>query len=354
MATKSYKCPSCGAGIHFKPTLDKFKCDYCLSEYTVEEFKEASEELIAEEKQEETVSESTEEIIPENLQQYTCKSCGAEVVTDETTSSTFCFYCHNPVILTKKLQGDFKPKKMIPFTVDKEKAKESFLKWAGDKKLVPEDFTSSSQLEKITGVYLPYWWVDAKAEINFVGEGRKVRVYRVGDIEHTETKKYKIVRKGKMDINNIPEFAFTKIKKALINGILPYRDSEAIDFSMPYLSGFFAEQYDIPKEKVQPKIDGEINKYFSNMVNGTVSEFNHVSSRKNAFKSRGNDWNYTLLPAWILTYNYNGKIYVYAVNGQTGKAYGELPLSTSRTTKASGIIFGIVFVLLILGGMFIW
>lgn len=347
MPMESYKCPSCGAGIHFKPDLDRFKCDYCLSEYTVAEFEEATEELENQEVEKDTIP-------VEELQEYRCNSCGAEVVTDETTSSTFCFYCHNPVILTKKLQGDFQPKKMIPFAVNKEKAKESFLNWAGKKKFVPKDFTSSSQLEKITGVYLPYWWVDAKAKVDYVGEGRKVRVSRSGDTEYTETKKYKIVRRGEMDINHVSEFAFTKIKKELINGVLPYKETEAVDFSMPYLSGFFAEQYDIPKEKVQSAIDGQIDRYFGYMIDEAVRGYDRVSSTKNSFKVNVKEWHYTLLPAWILTYNYKGEVYVFAVNGQTGKAYGELPFSTERATKTSGWIFGIAFVLLILGGMVIW
>lgn len=353
MAVKSYKCPSCGAGIHFKPELRKFKCDYCLSEYTVEEFSKASDEFKEEDILEEELGEESQGEDGE-LHQYICGSCGAEVVTDDTTSSTFCYYCHNPVILTKKLQGEFRPKKMIPFLIDKKKAKESFLKWAGNKKLVPSDFTSSSQLEKITGVYLPYWWVDAKAEMNYVGEGRRVRVWRAGDIEYTETKKYQIVRQGELDLNNVSEFAFTKIDKALINGILPYRESDAVDFSMPYLSGFFAEQYDIPKDKVQPMVDGQINKYYNYLVSEAVSGYDHVSSTANAIKVSTKEWNYTLLPAWVLTYKYKGKTYVYAVNGQTGKSYGELPLSTSKVSGTFGVIFAATFILLLIGGLIIW
>ncbi len=37
---------------------------------------------------------------------YICPSCGAEVVTDATTAATFCYYCHNPVVLSEKLTGN--------------------------------------------------------------------------------------------------------------------------------------------------------------------------------------------------------------------------------------------------------
>ena len=34
MATITYKCPNCGGGMIFDPGSQKFKCEFCLSEYT--------------------------------------------------------------------------------------------------------------------------------------------------------------------------------------------------------------------------------------------------------------------------------------------------------------------------------
>ena len=348
MSTKSYKCPSCGAGIHFKPEIQKFHCDYCLSEYTKEEFEEASKEIEKKVIPEEILDEANK------LASYECNSCGAKVVTDDTTTATFCYYCHNPVIISSRLIGDFKPNKMVPFTVDKEAAKEKFLDWAANKKFVPKDFTSSSQLEKITGIYLPYWWADCQADIDYIGEARKIRIWRAGGMEYTETKKYEIVRKGAIDINNLGELAFTKIDQTLLGGIGPYNENEAIDFSMPYLSGFFAEQYDLDKEEIQPKIEEQVIRYSGYLRNESVSGFNNVRDLRDDTKIECKKWNYTLLPTWILTYLYEGKTYVYAVNGQTGKSFGELPLSKRRLFNASAIIFLLVTTILLLGGLFIW
>lgn len=345
MATTSYKCPSCGAGIHYKPTLKKFKCDFCLSEYI-------EADLINENKKQD--ENHIHDSIDEGLNIYNCKSCGAEVVTDETTTSTFCYYCHNPVIISDRLKGEFLPNRMIPFKIDKERAKEVFLNWVGKKKFVPADFTSSSQLEKMTGIYLPYWLVDYEADVDYLGEGRNIRVWRVGDREYTETKQFEVVRKGKIDINNVSELAFTKINKDLLNGIGPYNVDEVIEFSKPYLSGFFAEQYDIDKEEIEPSIEEQVSRYNNNLVNESIQGYNSVKSIKNNVNLDAKAWNYTLLPAWILTYIYKGKTYIFAVNGQNGRAYGELPLSNKKISGAFGAIFGVVFITLLMGGMFIW
>lgn len=337
MAITSYKCPGCGAGIEFKPAIQKFKCDYCLSEFTEEEIRKQSEENEA-----------------RKFNSYACKSCGAKVVTDETTTATFCYYCHNPVIISDRLEGDFLPNKIIPFSIDKKKATDSFMKWAGKKHFVPNDFKSKSQLEKITGIYLPYWWVDCKADVDYVAEGRNIRKWRVGQTEYTETKQYEIIRRGQIDINNVSELAFTKIDRNLLNGIGPYNEREAIPFSMPYLSGFFAEQYDITIEETKPFINEQVNRYLRYLVSELVSGYNSVRNIRNNTNIDLSKWNYCLLPAWILTYKYNNKTYVYAVNGQTGKSFGELPLSSSKLNKTFGLIFGFTSLILLLGGMFIW
>ena len=42
-------------------------------------------------------------------------------------------------------------------------------------------------------------------------------------------------------------------------------------------------------------------------------------------------WEYSLLPIWMLNYrDRRGKVYTYAMNGYTGKVYGELPVSLPK------------------------
>lgn len=364
MAVQSYKCPSCGAGIAFKPDLQKFRCDYCLNEYTEAEINELTK-TIQDKTEKGTDKENLEnegnkiaardDLLPVNhLASYVCNSCGAQVVTDDTTTATFCYFCHNPVIISDRLSGSFKPRKMIPFTIDKEKAQESFLKWVGNNKYVPKEFYSNSQLEKVTGIYLPYWWADCNIAVDYEGQGDSVKTWESGDQEYTETKKYQIVRKGSININNVEELAFTKIDQSLLDGIAPYDETKAVEFSMPYLSGFFAEQYDIPKDEITPKIEEQVNRYARTLIKETLTEFTSVADKNSNTEILSKTMNYTLLPAWILTYQYQGKTYVFAVNGQTGKSFGELPISTNKVFGASAAIFAVASLALLLGGILIW
>jgi hypothetical protein len=123
---------------------------------------------------------------------------------------------------------------------------------------------------------------------------------------------------------------------------------------MSYLSGFFAEKYDIPKDEVQPSIEDRAAEYASALVNETIGSYNRRSIDRSDVNISIKGWNYTLLPVWILTYIYNGKTYIYAVNGQTGKSYGELPVDRKKLGMTSGIIAAALFAFAIVGGLLIW
>ena len=351
MSTSSYKCPNCGGGLKFNPEVQKSKCEYCLSEFTESELGEISRDI---EDKASARSGTEDESGHSHLKGYVCNSCGAEVVTEETTSATFCYYCHNPVLLTDRLTGEFKPTKIIPFTYDKDKAVDSFLSWAKSKRFVPREFYSASQLEKITGIYIPYWMADVKADIDYSGTGTNIRIWRAGDIEYTEHSEYKIQRKGAIDVDNMHEVAMRKIDKGLLSSISPYDESKAVDFSMSYLSGFFAEKYDIPKADVQPSIEERAREYASVMTKETIGSYSRVSMDRSDMNISIKGWDYTLLPAWILTYKYNGKTYVYAVNGQSGKSFGELPVDVKKLGLTSGVAAAAMFIFALLGGLLIW
>ena len=62
-------------------------------------------------------------------------------------------------------------------------------------------------------------------------------------------------------------------------------------------------------------------------------------------------WSYTLLPVWIVTYKYKEKIFPFAINGQTGKTYGELPVSKGRLAILFAIVFVLIMGLGLLGGL---
>jgi hypothetical protein len=59
-----------------------------------------------------------------------------------------------------------------------------------------------------------------------------------------------------------------------------------------------------------------------------------------------------LLPVWIMAYRYQNQVYRFLVNGQTGRATGQAPVSWKKVFAAIAVVVLLAFVLfLILLGM---
>lgn len=353
MPVVTYRCPNCGGELTFDPTLQKFCCEYCDTDFAEEEIHALYPEETEPETEEEE-NDSADGEFQSHTKTYECPSCGACLVTDDTTAASVCCYCHTPVILSERLSGGLRPTKIIPFVLGKEQAGKSFLDWCRGKWFVPSDFKAAPRLDQLSGVYLPFWLADCAATAAVEGQGRKVRMWTAGKIRYTETKVYRIRRAGKLHFPGIPAVGLKKTDENLMNGIMPYDDSKMEDFSMPFLSGFVTERYDRSKEDVTPEIRRQVSGYAEAMLRGTVKGYTstNLGSAHVHFDRMG--FHYVLFPAWFLTYRYREKLYYFAVNGQNGRSAGELPISMKKLFLAGGILTACVFLFLFLGGTFLW
>ena len=247
------------------------------------------------------------------------------------------------------------PNKVIPFAIDRKEAEKRFMEYVGRKKFVPKAFFNKKQIDKLSGVYFPFWIYDTRMNGNLSAEATRVRVWRSGDEEYTETKFYEVERGGDVSLSNLELNALQKASKELVEGVLPYQFDKMKDFSMGYLSGFQAEKRDIEKEGVAEEARRETKDYATRLLRESVSGYDGVKVHNCGFSNGSENWNYVLLPIWTITYRANnGKMYYYSMNGQTGKVCGELPVDYKKLTLVSGIISAAVLVLGLLGGLLIW
>lgn len=335
-----HKCPSCGAPLLYVTKLAKWKCDYCDTEYTLEQLKKLG--VIKEEKEnkkEENVSYDT----------YLCKDCGAEIIADENTASTFCLYCGNTAILKNKLSGEFKPDLLIPFKVVKEDAINAFKALKKGRPLLPRDFVSEQNIEKITGLYVPFWLYDITYAGNVSAKGTKVTSWRVGDTHYTKTDTYKVERDLSVGYKRVPVDGSEKFANDIMNTIEPFDYKELVEYNHAYLSGFLAEKYDVPKEKAYD--DAKRRSY-----NSTISEarssmkgYSTINITGNTLKDTLDDTKYALLPVFMVNVKYKDKYYLFAMNGQTGEFVGNMPISAGRVLAYAAAIFvGVALIVIII------
>ena len=184
--------------------------------------------------------------------------------------------------------------------------------------------------------------------------GRKIRIWRTGDIEYTETSTYHVERDGTMEISGLAENALKKADRELLESVQPYRLEERKPFSYGYLSGFQAEKRDVEQKEVEEELKGERNAMVKNVLQNEASEYGSLEQERVSVHSVSEQWKYVLLPVWLLTYpGGDGKIYYFAMNGQTGKINGEFPMEKGKAVFAAVAVGLLVFVLMMVGGYFL-
>lgn len=325
MNTVQYKCPNCGAELTFDPEHQNFSCEYCDSTYTEAEMQQLYQNMEQQADQQadasaETLESETDDKAFENeTRLYTCQNCGAQIIAEAETSATFCYYCHTPVVLAGRLTGEYKPAYVLPFAVTREAAVEKFHSWCKKRWFLPRSFTSEKQLEKMSGVYVPFWLTNCDAKTQVDALGKKERSWRDGDYQVTETKEFAVKRLAKIPYRGVPADGSQKIEDALMNAIEPFSYDKMKAFSMKYLSGFMAQKYDVPYDQILPRIHKRIDEHAVKTVEKSISGYSsHVVTSHNV-QMENIQHDYALLPVWFMHYQYHGKNYDFAMNGQTAR-----------------------------------
>lgn len=383
MAT-SYKCPNCSANLVFDADQQLMTCTFCgtklspddvlspdvylNSEAMKEEAEKDAQIDAAHAKQssepltegKETTEAPTEQFFSdEDTVQFVCGSCGAAVLTDKNTSATFCAFCGSPAIIPERLTATRKPDLVIPFKYGRENAIDSFFKWCKAGRFTPVDFVKNENIEKITGLYVPFWLYNIVVDMDYEATGKKVSSSTSGNKTTTTSKYYQVRRKRKVCWKMIPYDGAEDIDDKQMELIEPYDYKAIKDFDMKYLAGFFADRYDVPSDAFTMKVKARVATYVEQIFKKSVSSYTTVSATKNRSQYYQPDVTYALLPVWILNYNYLGKRYTFVMNGQTGKVAGEPPISRLKLLllglailPAAAIVFKLLVGGLILGGFF--
>ncbi|MBR5124741.1 MAG: zinc ribbon domain-containing protein, partial [Clostridia bacterium] len=276
----------------------------------------------------------------EQMNLFTCPNCGAEVVADDNTVADYCYYCHNPVVHAGRLSGQLRPHKVVPFRITQKEAEELFLKWCKKKWFLPGAFKSRAHAQQIRGIYFPFWVTDADTQGSADFRATRVHTWRMGDYKYTNTKVYKLERAGEIHFEDIVTCALSDADKKMLEGMLPYPSEELSDFSMPYLSGFFAKKRDIERDALSEEVRGRMNDYTAALLRSSVRDsYTTITPETVNVDIKESHWEYALLPIWVLTYTHkDGKVYTFAINGSTGKIYGELPVSQLKLALLTAAI----------------
>ncbi len=333
---QEYKCPCCGGAIEFDSSLQKMKCPYCDTEFDMETL--ASYDAGLKDEQDSMEWETSaggewQEGEADGLRSYICRSCGGEIVGDANTAATSCPFCGNPVVMMGQFSGALKPDFVIPFKLDKKAAKAGLQKHLTGKRLLPKIFKDQNHIDEIKGVYVPFWLFDTDADARVRYRTTKLRCWSDSEYNYTETSHFLVHRGGSVGFEHVPVDGSSKMPDDLMESIEPYDFSDAVDFQTAYLAGYFADKYDVGADESIERANERVKKSAEEAFTSTVEGYDTVTAESSSIKLHGGKAKYALYPVWILNTTWKGQKYTFAMNGQTGKFVGDLPVDKSAARK---------------------
>ena len=379
---KEQKCPNCGGTVRFVPEKGKIVCEFCDTEFDIQpQGTNASASSGTSSTSSASNASNSEYVgaggnfisgfdfrqfydgVPKDdencLPIYYCKSCGAEVIAASEEASLTCPYCTNKIVLSDKVSGAMRPNGIIPFKIAKADLKKHLDDFYKDKKLLPKNFFSESKMETVTGIYVPFWLFSGGIGGRFDYKCTKVKSYVSGDYRVTETDYYDVTRDGGVTFSDIPLDASEKINDDLMDSILPYDFSEVKDFNYQYLAGFAADRFDVPGKSLQTRAQKRMEDTTKNLAESKVkSQYTSTKLLGCNLSATNVNVRYILLPVYTFSIKVGERTYGFAVNGQTGKVVGELPIdkkvSALYTLKKASIPAAVVALYYILSYFIGW
>lgn len=326
-----YKCPNCNGALEYDPASDKMHCAHCGNDYFVWELDEnvveyhqemPTQSEIEEEKKLDFTKEHTIYDEPEFIEckVYSCSTCGAELSVSDKEVSTYCAYCGQPTIVYNRVDKTQKPKYIIPFRITKEEAEIAIREKLKKGFFIPKE-VKKFEAERITGVYLPYFLYD-------------VTFYQRRIVLHDKTSdlfEYTDYVEGDCNFVQVCQDASDALNDELACGLEPYDLSGLKEFDAGFLSGFYADRFDLSGLQLTNRVIRKCQQMFddelSNRFNGrTVAECIAKVPPKYAITKT----DYALLPVWFMTFRYKDMPYTMMVNGQTGKVVGTVPFLKAK------------------------
>ena len=252
---------------------------------------------------------------------YTCTSCGAELALTGTEISSFCSYCGQPTIVFDRMEKTAMPDSIIPFVITKEEALKKIQNRLKKGLLIP-DKVKKFEVERLRGIYIPYWLFDADYDDSMVIKSH----VKTGNTA-VATRYYRI--NSHCNLFYYPVDASKNLNDKLSRKLEPYDYSGLRPFNIAYMSGFYSDRFDMPADTMMMTAMYRAQSQMCELASSDIpGEDQEIVESAPAFHVKKKY--YIMLPAWFMTFRYEGMPYTLMVNGQSGKVVGAVPFSKKK------------------------
>lgn len=329
-----YQCPNCGGNLLFDISSQQLKCEYCLTQvdpYSIQKEHDAEENTLY------------DAVI------YTCPQCGGEIIGPENSAAEFCSYCGASTILTGRLVKEKRPGYIIPFQITKEDCVKSYKSIVRRAIFAPKELKDPKFINRFRGIYMPYWayYIAQDGSLNLSGSTS----HRSGD--YIVTDHYKLNGILHSYYKGLSYDASSTFNDNISEAIAPFDPREMKAFTPSILSGFYADTADVDSAVYMPDAYDFANDNTLKQISRTPQYFGvdiKTPTTNNSLNSQLHtlckEVDSAMYPVWFLSYRRGNRVAYATVNGQTGKAVADLPVSVGKYLLVSLILALPIFLLL--------
>lgn len=329
----NFTCKNCGAPLRFSPINNTLTCEFCSTKESIKDstqtiheynFKEALQFLETHHRQE----------INKEVQ---CNKCGATFTMTPYSVSSNCPYCNAPTIT--EFVKEITPKSLLPFQRSQKEAQAIFKKWIGSLWLAPSKLKAFIDgNKKLKGYYLPHWTYDSQTDTDYHGQRGDVYYVQVQKsvmvngreerrmVQEARIKWHPVSGHIQNFFDDITVGASKTISHSILDNLSPWHTEVLVPFNEKYLSGFDTEEYTIGLDNgfefAKVKMDRIIRQDIRLKIGGDQQRIDRMTTHYS-----NTTYKNVLFPVWTANFEWKGKTYNYAINGQTGKVIGERPYS---------------------------
>ena len=313
------RCPGCGATAEYSAKELKMICKHCGKAFSADE---ANGKSSYEKKQtrKRTTIEELRKHATIRMRRFRCSACGAELMAKETEATSYCYYCGQPAVMEEQLSDYMQPDYVIPFQITQEEAANLLQKSIRKGFFVPRCF-KDFKIERLTPIYVPYWLIDV--------DYQDAQLWEYRDLEGDGETRYAKTA-GRLKLDSYAVEGSRKLEDYAGQRIGPFDFSGLKPFDPSYLSGYYADRFDMGTEEVEGFVNANVKEMFDWKMQKLVLKYS-TDRTYSAPSQRLSNYRYALCPVWFLNVTMKNKVYTMLVNGQTGKVVFALPPSVWKT-----------------------
>jgi hypothetical protein len=334
-ALAKYPCAACGAQAEWNPAKQLLVCPFCgtSSPFKVDEATGGIEELDLAKTLRELPDDERGWMAEKRTVQ--CQSCKAVTVFDPDRVGQNCEFCGSPALVDyTEIKAPIRPQSLLPFKVSQAQVREQIHGWYASKWLAPNAFKNRALVDRVHGLYIPYWTFDAQAVCPWVAEAGHYyyTTETVRQNGRTETRQVRHVRwepaSGEVQhfFDDEPVPGTQGISLSLLKQVEPFPTGELVPYTTAFLSGFVVEHYQVvlfdAAQRSQEAMTTRLREMAAAEIPGDTYRNLQIQPTYSA-----QTFKHILVPVWLLTYNYGARAFQLVVNGYTGRMAGQYPKS---------------------------